>query len=242
VDKIRLNSFISRSGLCSRRKADLYILSGYISVNGEIVNKLGTVVDESDRVTFKNKEISICRHFVYILVNKPINCITTCFDLQKRRIVLDLVSSDIKYRVFPVGRLDRNTSGLLLLTNDGLMANLLTHPSSNVKKKYYVILDREISNCDEKVIRNGVYLSDGFFMFDDVTVDNKFRTKILLTLHSGKNRIIRRVFEKLKYSVMSLDRVYYAGLTKVGLKNYGDYRFLIPNEVLKIKEMLKIKY
>ena len=235
-EKVKLNSFISHSGLCSRRKADLLILQGKIFVNGEKITKLGEIINDTDVVAFKNKILKIEKNFEYILLNKPINCITTASDPQHRKTVFDILKDKIKARIFPVGRLDRNTTGLLLLTNDGALTQKLTHPSSNVKKKYKLILDRDITHDDEKKIKKGFYLEDGFFKFDEINISPDDRKNIIVTLHSGRNRIIRRFFQNIGYKIKMLDRFFYAGLIKKNIKQ-GEYRKLSKDEINKLKKL-----
>lgn len=230
---MRLNKYISCAGVCSRRKADLLIASGMIEVNGAIVKEIGVNVKEGDVVKYRGKQLVIYSDFEYYILNKPINFITTCSDDRNRRTILKLVPNQI--RVYPVGRLDRNTTGLLLLTNDGALTNKLTHPSFQLVKKYNVTLDRAISANDENLLNEGVYLEDGYFKFDKVNISDN-RLNINVVMHSGKNRIIRRVFEKLSYRVKALDRYYYAGLSKGNL-GLGRCRELTVDEVKFLKSL-----
>lgn len=231
--KIRLNKFISSTHLCSRRHAEKLITNGYISVNGVITKNLATIVTTNDIISFKNKPIHITHKKTYILFNKPLNCITTTYDPQHRRTVIDYINT--KERLYPVGRLDRNTTGLLLLTNDGDLTTLLTHPASKIQKIYKVSLDKIISPTDEQRIKKTIYLDDGIFYFDNVEI-NTNRTSLTLTLHSGKNRIIRRVFEKLHYRIISLERINYAGITANNLPQ-GKYRTLTTTEINMLKKL-----
>ncbi len=230
---IRLNKFIANSGVCSRREADELIASGVVKVNGEIVTELGYKIKPEDRVHFGDRLIRGEKP-VYILLNKPKDFITTSKDPQNRRTVLDLLTT-VKERVFPVGRLDRNTTGLLLLTNDGDLAEKLTHPRKNVEKIYHVELDKKLTEKDFKEFEAGVELEDGFFKPDEIAyVEGENKSHVGVKLHSGKNRIVRRFFETLNYKVIKLDRVVYAGLTKKGLPR-GKYRPLEDEEVAFLK-------
>ncbi|MCC6722531.1 MAG: rRNA pseudouridine synthase [Bacteroidia bacterium] len=230
---IRINKYISNAGICSRREADNLILRGEISVNGKIVKEVGTKININDVVEHKGKKIFEAQH-VYILLNKPKDTITTTKDPENRVTVMDIVEKATNQRIFPVGRLDRNTTGVILLTNDGDFAQKLSHPASNVKKIYYVELSKPLENNDFETIKNGVNLSDGFIKADDIAyVDNENKSNIGIEIHSGRNRIVRRMFEHLGYKVKKLDRVVYAGLDKGGLKK-GKWRFLRYNEVQSV--------
>lgn len=230
---IRLNKFIANSGVCSRREADELIASGVVKVNGEIVTELGYKIKPEDRVHFGDRLIRGEKP-VYILLNKPKDFITTSKDPQNRRTVLDLLTT-VKERVFPVGRLDRNTTGLLLLTNDGDLAEKLTHPRKNVEKIYHVELDKKLTEKDFRQFEEGIELEDGFFKPDEIAfVEGENKAHVGVKLHSGKNRIVRRYFEALNYKVIKLDRVVYAGLTKKGLPR-GKYRALEEDEVAFLK-------
>lgn len=230
---IRLNKFIANSGVCSRREADELIASGVVKVNGEIVTELGYKIKPEDRVHFGDRLIRGEKP-VYILLNKPKDFITTSKDPQNRRTVLDLLTT-VKERVFPVGRLDRNTTGLLLLTNDGDLAEKLTHPRKNVEKIYHVELDKKLTEKDFRQLEEGVELEDGFFKPDELAfVEGENKAHVGIRIHSGKNRIVRRFFEALNYKVIKLDRVVYAGLTKKGLPR-GKYRALEEDEVAFLK-------
>ncbi|MBQ2349760.1 MAG: rRNA pseudouridine synthase [Cytophagales bacterium] len=230
--KIRLNKFISRSSLCSRRHAEKLIRNGDISVNGVITTHLATVVTTNDIVYYKNKQIQINNKKTYIVFNKPLNCLTTSYDPQHRRTVMDYIKSP--ERLYPVGRLDRNTTGVLLLTNDGDMTTLLTHPSSEIQKIYNITIDKSLTSTDEQRLRTTISLPDGMFKFDKVAINND-RTSLTLTLHSGRNRIIRRVFEQLQYRIISLERINYAGITVNNLP-LGRYRHLTPHEINTLKK------
>ncbi|MCX7744756.1 MAG: rRNA pseudouridine synthase [Flavobacteriales bacterium] len=230
---IRLNKYIANAGICSRREADTYIQTGVVTVNGETITELGYKIKPGDRVMFGGKPV-IGEKPVYILLNKPKDYITTSKDPQNRRTVFDLISG-VKERVFAVGRLDRNTTGLLLLTNDGELADKLMHPRKKVVKIYHVELDRKFTHAHLEQMREGLTLEDGFFKPDDVSfVEGLDKKHVGIEIHSGKNRIVRRLFEHFGYKVVKLDRVLYAGLTKKGLPR-GAWRFLEPREVGMLK-------
>jgi len=231
--KIRLNKFISNSGVCSRREADELIKMGLISVNGKVVTELGFKVNPTDDVRHENK-ILRAEKPVYILLNKPKGFLTTTNDPQERDTVMHLIANAVKERVYPVGRLDRNTTGLLLLTNDGDLAEKLSHPSYNVKKIYKVELDRRLTTADFQKIRDGVRLEEGKAMVDDLAVISDDGRTVGLELHIGWNRVVRRIFESLDYEVLKLDRSVYAGLDKKDLSR-GKWRFLRNEEVIKLK-------
>jgi len=227
---IRLNKFLANAGICSRREADEYITTGVVSVNGEVVTELGTKIKRSDIVKFHDEPVSIERK-VYVLLNKPKNCVTTSEDPQERHTVMDLVKNACDQRIYPVGRLDRNTTGVLLLTNDGDLASKLTHPKFLKKKIYHVFLDKNISKADMDRIAEGIQLDDGEIKADSIQyTSDQDRSQVGIEIHSGKNRIVRRIFESLGYKVIKLDRVYFAGLTKKNLRK-GDWRFLTEQEV-----------
>lgn len=230
-EPIRLNKFLANAGVCSRREADEFITAGVVSVNGEPVTELGTKIKRSDVVKFHEEMVSIERK-VYLLLNKPKDCVTTSDDPQSRRTVMDLVKGACNERIYPVGRLDRNTTGVLLLTNDGDLASKLTHPQFLKKKIYQVQTDRNVTKNDLDQIAAGIKLEDGTEIAADAVnyVDPMKRNVIGIEIHSGQNRIVRRIFEMLNYKVIKLDRVYFAGLTKKGLKR-GDWRYLSENEV-----------
>lgn len=227
---IRLNKFLANAGICSRREADEFITAGVVSVNGEIVTELGTKVKRTDEVKFHDQSVNIERK-VYILLNKPKDCVTTVDDPQERKTVLNLVANACKERIYPVGRLDRNTTGVLLLTNDGEMASKLTHPKYLKKKIYHVYCDKNVTRADLDQILNGIELPDGEIHADAVSYASETdKSQVGIEIHSGRNRIVRRIFEALGYRVIKLDRVYFAGLTKKGLRR-GDWRFLTEAEV-----------
>jgi 23S rRNA pseudouridine2605 synthase len=227
---IRLNKYLANAGVCSRREADEFIQAGVVKVNSEVVTELGTKITRSDKVTFHDQPVQI-ESKIYILLNKPKNCVTTSDDPQNRQTVMDLVKNACQERIYPVGRLDRNTTGVLLLTNDGEMAAKLTHPSYKKKKIYHVWLDHEVAVEDMEKLANGIELEDGEIHADAISYANEDdRSQIGIEIHSGKNRIVRRMFETLGYHVTKLDRVYFAGLTKKNLGR-GKWRYLSEQEV-----------
>lgn len=232
---IRLNKYISNSGICSRREADKLITAGLVSVNGEIITSLGTKIKAGDVVKYNNELVKNER-LVYVLLNKPKDFITTMDDPEQRNTVMDLVATACRERIYPVGRLDRNTTGLLLFTNDGELAKQLTHPSTEIKKIYHVELDKKLKPADLEHIQKGVDLEDGIAYVDDIAYDAAFgdKSQVGIELHSGKNRVVRRIFEQLGYNVIKLDRVVFAGLTKKDLPR-GRYRFLTDAEVNMLK-------
>ncbi|MBO4739411.1 MAG: rRNA pseudouridine synthase [Bacteroidales bacterium] len=232
-DPIRLNKYISNSGICSRREADELILAGAITVNGKIVTELGTKVLPTDEVRYGDKVLQREKP-VYILLNKPKNFITTTDDEFDRENVMKLIEGACKERVYPVGRLDRNTTGLLLFTNDGELTKKLTHPQFEVKKIYQVELDKDMSINDFETLKNGIELYDGFIKPDELEFVDGQRNVLGICLHSGKNRIVRRMFGYFGYEVEKLDRTYYAGLTKKDLPR-GQYRFLTQMEINSLK-------
>lgn len=233
-DEIRLNKFIANSGVCSRREADTLIQAGVVTVNGEVVTELGTKVNVfTDDIRFNGERLK-GEEKVYLVMNKPKGFVTTASDPHAEKTVMDLLK-DCEARVFPVGRLDKNTTGVLMFTNDGEIAERLTHPSYDKKKIYQVILDRELSKEDFDTILAGVMLTDGEVAADELEyIDENDHRKLGIEIHSGKNRIVRRIFESLGYNVRALDRVYFAGLTKKGLKK-GEWRFLSEGEVNILK-------
>lgn len=233
-DEIRLNKFIANSGICSRREADTLIAAGVVTVNGQVVTELGTKVNVHDDDIRFNGERLKGEEKVYIVMNKPVGYVTTASDPHAGKTVIDLVQN-CPARVYPVGRLDKNTTGVLMLTNDGEIAERLTHPSYDKKKIYQVILDHELSQEDYDKILSGITLSDGDVNADSLEyIDESDKRKLGIEIHSGKNRIVRRIFESLGYSVKALDRVYFAGLTKQSLKK-GEWRYLSENEVNILK-------
>ncbi len=240
-DETRLNKFISNAGICSRRQADEYIKAGYVTVNDEVVLEMGYKVKPSDIIKFKNKKVQNDKK-VYILLNKPKGYLTTVSDDRERKTVMELVHTVKDARIYPVGRLDRNSTGILLLTNDGELAQKLSHPSGEVTKVYQVELDKPLEQKDLLKIREGVVLEDGKANVDqaDYTLPRGDDRFVGVELHSGKNRIVRRIFESLGYEVQKLDRVLYAGLTKKNLPR-GKWRFLTEKEVIFLKYFIANK-
>lgn len=234
-DFVRLNKYIASTGLCSRREADTLIEQGKVKVNGNVVKELGTKVKENDRVEYKNKILQQ-EKLRYVLLNKPKDVITTMEDPEGRKTVMDLTRKACKERILPVGRLDRNTTGLLLLTNDGNMADKLTHPSTGIRKVYEVHLDKPVAEADLLRIAEGIELEDGFIKADAVAwvQPEKDKSIVGMEIHSGKNRIVRRVFEHLGYNVKKLDRTQFASLTKKDLPR-GRWRFLTQKEINYLK-------
>lgn len=231
---VRLNKFISSAGICSRRKADELILAGKIVVNDTVIKTLGYKVDiDNNIVKYNNKVISYPSKYIYILFNKPFNCITTSYDPQKRKTIFSYLPKKITsvYRLFHVGRLDRNTTGLILLTNDGLLSRELSHPSSCIEKKYKVLLNRDFDVSDSDRILRGVMLDNGICKLDDVNINSHDRKCVFVTLHSGKNRILRRLFHFLGYKIIKLDRYSYANLTKGDLQ-LGGYKILQREDIV----------
>ena len=234
-EPIRLNKFLANAGICSRREADEFILSGAVTVNGQVVTELGTKVLRTDEVVFHGAPVSLEKK-VYVLLNKPKDYVTTSDDPQQRKTVMDLVKNVCPERIYPVGRLDRNTTGVLLLTNDGDLASKLTHPKFLKKKVYHVFLDKNVDPQDMERIKDGIDLEDGEVHADAIEYCNENdKSQVGVEIHSGKNRIVRRIFESLGYRVVKLDRVQFAGLTKKNLRR-GDWRFLTEKEV----EMLRM--
>ena len=229
-EPIRLNKFLANAGVCSRREADEFISAGVVSVNGEIVTELGTKIKRTDEVKFHDEPVNVERK-VYVLLNKPKDCVTTSDDPQERKTVMHCVKDACKERIYPVGRLDRNTTGVLLLTNDGDLASKLTHPKFLKKKIYHVYCDKNVTKADLDQIAAGITLDDGEIHADAISyASDTDKKQVGIEIHSGKNRIVRRIFESLGYKVVKLDRVYFAGLTKKGLKR-GDWRYLTEQEV-----------
>ena len=233
-EPLRLNKFLANAGVCSRREADEYIQAGVVSVNGQVVTELGTKILRTDEVRFHDQPVKIEKK-VYVLLNKPKDYVTTSDDPQQRKTVMDLVKNACPERIYPVGRLDRNTTGVLLLTNDGDMASKLTHPKYLKKKIYHVFLDKACTAHDLQQIAEGIQLDDGEIKADDVQYAHPTDKKqVGIEIHSGKNRIVRRIFESLGYKVTKLDRVQFAGLTKKNLKR-GDWRYLTEEEVDRLR-------
>jgi 23S rRNA pseudouridine2605 synthase len=232
---VRLNRYIANAGICSRREADELIVTGVIKVNGQIVTELGTKVSPTDKVQFGDQTLAR-EKLKYLLLNKPKGFITTTDDPQARKTVMHLVNTACRERIYPVGRLDKNTTGVLLFTNDGAMAKKLTHPKHNVKKVYHVMLDRILTKEDMNKIKEGIKLEDGMIQVDKIAYDSLAHDKreIGMELHSGRNRIVRRVFESLGYKVIKLDRTMFAGLTKKNVPR-GRWRFLDEREVNQLK-------
>lgn len=235
---MRLNKFVAQCGVCSRRKAAELVKNGEIKVNGKVELNPGYVTVPKDKVYYQGKRLKLELKKIYILMNKPKNVVTTVSDEKGRKTVMDIVEKKVKQRVYPVGRLDRNTTGLLLITNDGDLTKKLSHPSYNVKKKYIVELERRVNEKDLYKIRKGLDLEDGKAIVDKVDyIPEQAKNKISIELHSGRNRIIRRIFEALKYEVVRLDRIYYAGLTKKDLPR-GWFRELKKKEIIMLKHFV----
>ena len=231
-EEIRLNKYLANAGVCSRREADEFIQAGVVKVNGQTVTELGTKVHRGDNVLFHDQLVSIERK-IYILLNKPKDCVTTVDDPQERKTVMDYIKGACKERVYPVGRLDRNTTGVLLLTNDGEMASRLTHPKFLKKKIYHARLERAVSAEDLQKLLDGVNIGEDegdIVRADEVSYVNDDKTQVGIEIHSGRNRVVRRMFDALGYRVTKLDRVQFAGLTKKRLRR-GDWRFLTEKEV-----------
>jgi 23S rRNA pseudouridine2605 synthase len=234
AEKLRLNRFIAHSGVCSRREADQLILNGLITVNGKNVTVLGTTVSLDDDIRYKNKRLNAEKK-VYILINKPRGYVTTVEDPHADQTVLDLIRDACAERVYPVGRLDKTTTGVLLLTNDGDLTGKLTHPKYKRKKIYHVFLDKPVTKTDLFTLTEGVEIDGEMIIADAVSyADPEDKTQIGIEIHSGQNRIIRRIFEKLGYTVKKLDRVYFAGLTKKNLPRVK-WRFLTEKEISMLK-------
>lgn len=233
TDEIRLNRYVAQSGLCSRREADEFISAGLVSVNGVIVTELGTKVKSTDIVKFNDERLQGEQN-VYLVLNKPKGYVTTLEDDHADKTVMELVKNACKERIYPVGRLDKNSLGLLLFTNDGDITRQLTHPSLKKKKIYEVTLDKAVTRADFEQLAEGVTLEDGEAFFDEISYLKDDKKSVGVEIHSGRNRIVRRMFEHLGYKVTKLDRVYYAGLTKKNLKR-GAWRFLTSDEVARLK-------
>jgi len=227
---LRLNKYLANAGVCSRREADTYIAAGVVKVNGAVVTEMGAKVTRGDHITFHDQPVQL-ESKIYVLLNKPKNCVTTSDDPQNRKTVMDLVKNACTERIYPVGRLDRNTTGVLLLTNDGDLASKLMHPKFKKKKIYQVRLDRDVAIEDMQAIADGIELDDGEIHADSIAyVAEDVLNEIGIEIHSGRNRIVRRIFEKLGYQITKLDRVYFAGLTKKNLSR-GKWRYLTAQEV-----------
>lgn len=235
----RLNKFIAHSGVCSRRKAAELVKNGYIKVNGEVETNPATEVTIDDKIEYLGKVLKPVLKKYYLLLNKPKNVITTMDDERGRKTVWDVVKSKVDTKIYPVGRLDRNTTGLLLLTNDGDLTMQLSHPRTKVKKIYQVVLNKDVSEDDMNAIKDGLKLDDGIADVDEISyILDQPPNYVGIELHSGKNRIIRRIFEHLGYEVVALDRVYFAGLTKKDLPR-GWSRFLTEREIIMLKHFTK---
>jgi 23S rRNA pseudouridine2605 synthase len=232
--EMRLNRFIANAGVCSRREADKYISAGLVTVNGNIITEMGVKVKMNDDVRFDGRKLNAEKK-IYLLLNKPKDFVTTTDDPHAERTVMELVKDACPERIYPVGRLDKSTTGVLLFTNDGELSDRLTHPSHNIKKIYQVSLDKPLTKNDMLQVAEGVELEDGVIAADAISyIDGKNKTEIGMEIHSGRNRIVRRIFEHLGYKVKKLDRVYFAGLTKKNLPR-GKWRFLSHKEVQFLK-------
>ena len=231
--EVRLNRFISQSGVCSRREADDFILAGVVTVNGQVVTELGTKILPTDEVRFNDERLQGEKN-VYLVLNKPKGYVTSLDDPYADKTVMDLVKNACTERVYPVGRLDKNSVGLLLITNDGDITRQLTHPSCHKKKIYQVTLDKPLTRADMDTLTEGITLEDGDIFADEIAYASEDKRSVGVEIHSGRNRIVRRMFEHLGYTVQKLDRVYYAGLTKKNLKR-GAWRFLTKEEVMRLK-------
>ena len=233
-EPVRLNRYLANAGVCSRREADTFIQAGVVKVNGVVVTELGIKVKRSDEVMFHDQTINMEKK-VYLLLNKPKDYVTTSDDPQNRKTVMDLVKNACRERIYPVGRLDRSTTGVLLFTNDGDLATKLTHPQYLKKKIYHVYCDKNVTAADLRQIAEGIMLEDGEIHADAIDyADPVDKKQVGIEIHSGRNRIVRRIFEHLGYKVVKLDRVYFAGLTKKNVKR-GDWRFLTQDEVNMLK-------
>ena len=237
TENMRLNKFIANSGVCSRREADTLIEKGEIKVNGKIVKEMGVTVSIDDKVEYQGKKL-IPEKKVYLLLNKPKDTVTTSKDPEGRKTVIEIIRNACPQRVYPVGRLDRNTTGVLLLTNDGDLSKQLTHPSFEAKKIYHAFLDKPVKPEDLETIKKGIELEDGPIKPDAVNYVDNDPMQVGLEIHSGKNRIVRRIFEHFGYQVDKLDRVYFSGLTKKNLPR-GKWRFLSEKEVRFLKAGMK---
>ena len=232
--ELRLNRFISNAGVCSRRDADKLIVNGLVTVNGEVITELGYKVKKRDTVVYNGKTLQSEKK-IYLLLNKPKGYITTVDDPHAKHTVMDLIKGACKERIYPVGRLDKETTGLLLFTNDGDMAEKLMHPASEKKKIYHVFLNRDLKEEHLEAIRSGIELEDGHIAADEINyADDNDKTQVGIEIHSGKNRIVRRIFEHFGYEIVKLDRVFFAGLTKKNVPR-GKWRLLTPAEVSFLK-------
>jgi 23S rRNA pseudouridine2605 synthase len=232
--EMRLNRYLAHAGICSRRQADDYIKAGLVTVNGTVITEMGVKIKKTDDIRYNGERLATEKK-VYILLNKPKDYVTSSDDEMGRKTVLDLVANACPERVYPVGRLDRNTTGVILLTNDGDLAGKLTHPKYNKKKIYHVVLDKNLKQADLKAITAGVTLDDGFIQPDAISiVSPEKKNEVGIEIHSGKNRIVRRIFEQLGYEIVRLDRVYFAGLTKKNLAR-GKWRFLSEKEITMLQ-------
>jgi 23S rRNA pseudouridine2605 synthase len=233
-DSIRLNKYIASTGICSRREADEFIQAGLISVNGKLTTELGVKIKPGDQVKYNGEQLREEKK-VYILLNKPKDYVTTVEDPHAKRTILDLVKGACRERIYPVGRLDRNTTGVLLLTNDGELTKRLTHPKFEKLKIYHVHLNKNLRQADKDKIATGITLEDGFIKADNIQyADPSDKSQIGIEIHSGRNHIVRRIFEHLGYEIAKLDRVYFAGLTKKNLPR-GTWRFLSDKEIAMLK-------
>ncbi len=233
-DKMRLNRFVANAGVCSRRDADALIAKGEITVNGKVVTQMGVSVTMSDDVRHNGKKLN-AETKIYVLLNKPKDYVTTVEDKHAKRTVMDLVADASTERIYPVGRLDKQTTGLLLITNDGDLTKVLTHPKHQAKKIYHVFLDKPVFSSHIDQLAQGITLEDGPVHADAVSfVEKEDKTQVGIEIHSGRNRIVRRMFEHLGYKVMKLDRVYFAGLTKQGIPR-GKWRYLSQKEITRLK-------
>ncbi len=232
-EKMRLNKFIANAGICSRREADVLIQKGLITVNGVIAQDMGTIVNPTDTIIYNGSELN-CEKKIYVLLNKPKNVVTTREDAHADLTVMDLIRNACTERIYPVGRLDKATTGVLLLTNDGDLTKKLTHPKYEKKKIYHVHLDKAVTKFHMEEISKGIKLEDGDIAADDIDYVGEDKNQVGIEIHSGRNRIVRRIFEHLGYKVLKLDRVYFAGLTKKGLQR-GHWRYLTEQEVKLLK-------
>ena len=239
--EMRLNKYLAHCGIASRRAADTLIMQGHVTVNDQVVQEMGYKVQEKDVIKFKGKPIKPVDKLVYYLLNKPRNVLSTVSDEKGRKTVIDILSRKVTERVYPVGRLDRNTSGLILLTNDGELTKKLSHPSHEVPKVYHVTLDKNLALKDMETIRSGFTLEDGEIKADSLHfMENMSKREVQIEVHSGRNRIVRRIFEHFSYEVVKLDRVYYAGLTKKNLPR-GFFRPLTKEEIRMLKHFTEGK-